>query len=537
MSDSQEPVLVLAPTGRDSFLISDSLRPLRLPIDVCSDLDEFALHLQQGAAAGLIAEEALRGGAPGLATALREQPPWSDVPLILMTTHKAPDRVIFNLLEQGANITLLERPLRVQTLTAAVTSAVRQRKRQYELRDRVIDSQRTEERLRQTQKLESLGVLAGGVAHDFNNLLTGIIGGISLALDREPLSSPSRRFLEDAIHAGERAADLTRQLLAYAGKGRFVIQPVDLSDLVREISRLIDISIPKNVRLVLNLAGGLPPVEGDPAQLQQIVMNLLINAAEAIAPNRDGLVVAETGIARVDENYLRKTLRAESAEPGEYVYIEVRDTGCGIDEASLSRIFDPFFTTKFMGRGLGLAAALGIVRSHGGALKVDSVRGQGSAFRVLFPSKSASQQKRKTESPVAEWSPGNQTILVVDDEEIVRKAARNSLESWGHRVLLAENGQIAVDLFAEARQRISLVLLDMTMPVMDGEETLRRLQRIDPGVKVILTSGYDESEAMVRFQGAGLAGFLQKPYTASRLVESIRKIFESSSPRGASGGS
>src|SRR6185437_6604320 len=199
MIEAREPVLVLAPTGRDSFLISDTLRPLRLSIDVCSDLDEFALHLQQGAAAGLIVQEALHEGAPTLARALREQPPWSDIPLILMTTHKAPDRVVFNLLEQGANITLLDRPLQVQTLTAAVASAVRQRNRQYELRDRVTESQRTEERLRQTQKLESLGVLAGGVAHDFNNLLTGIMGGISLALDREPPSSPRRRYLEDAI--------------------------------------------------------------------------------------------------------------------------------------------------------------------------------------------------------------------------------------------------------------------------------------------------------------------------------------------------
>ena len=533
MIEAREPILVLAPTGRDSFLISDTLRPLRLSIDVCSDLDEFALHLEQGAAAGLIVQEALHEGAPTLARALREQPPWSDIPLILMTTHKAPDRVVFNLLEQGANITLLERPLRVQTLTAAVASAVRQRNRQYELRDRVTESQRTEERLRQTQKLESLGVLAGGVAHDFNNLLTGIMGGISLALDREPPSSPRRRYLEDAIQASERAADLTRQLLAYAGKGRFIIQPVNLSDLVREINRLIEISIPKNVRVVLNLSGALPPIEGDPAQLQQIVMNLLMNAAEAIASNQVGLVVAETGMAQVDENYLRKTLRAENAAPGEYVYIEVRDTGCGIDEATLSRIFDPFFTTKFMGRGLGLAAALGIVRGHGGALKVDSVRGQGSTFRVLLPAKGVSQQKRTIEFPVVERSSGNQTILVVDDEEIVRKAARNSLESWGYRVLLAENGQIAVDLFTEARDRISLVLLDMTMPVMNGEEKLLHLQRIEPGVKVILTSGYDESEAMVRFQGAGLAGFIQKPYTASRLVERVNRIFESGSAPGA----
>ncbi len=519
-------VLVLAPTGRDAILISEALRRARQPTEVCSDLEQFAFLLQQNAAAGLVAQEALRSGAASaLLKTLREQPAWSDVPVIVMTGRRGSDPAVTKLLEAGCNITLLERPVRIQTLASAVGSALRQRARQYELRERLADEQRTEERLRQTQKLESLGILAGGIAHDFNNLLTGIIGNISLALDREPAMSPRRRYLDDALVASERAADLTRQLLAYSGKGRFAVQSIDVSDVVRQINSLIQTSISKNVRVLLSLANTLPPVQADATQFQQIVMNLIINAAEAIGPGADGLVVVETGHAQVDEPYLLETLGADSASPGEYVYVEVRDTGCGIDEGTLSKIFDPFFTTKFMGRGLGLAAVLGIVRGHRGALKVESTPGRGSAFRVLFPAAHGVAGQEKSGVPRQDFS-GSETILVVDDEEIVRRVAKNTLESWGYRVLLAENGQKAVDLFARLTGQISLVLLDLTMPVMSGEQAFQHLQRIQPSVKVILTSGYDEADALSRFNGAGLSGFIQKPYTATQLAQSVKGVFE-----------
>jgi signal transduction histidine kinase/ActR/RegA family two-component response regulator len=525
MSEWNEPVLVLAPTGRDAILISEALDRLRLPTEVCADLEQFISQLQHDAAAGLLAQEALRGGAATLlGRAVREQPAWSDFPLILMTGRGNADPVTSRLMEDGVNITLLERPVRIQTLASAVGSALRQRRRQYELRDRLADQQRTEERLRQTQKLESLGILAGGIAHDFNNLLTGILGNISLALDKEPNLSPRRRYLEDAIQASERAADLTRQLLAYSGKGRFAIQNIDLSELVTQISALIQTSISKNVHVSMDLAEGLPCIEADATQLQQIVMNLIINAAEAHPPDVEGHVTVETGVAHVNDAYLRNTLAADSAGPGEYVYIEVRDSGCGIDPATLSKIFDPFFTTKFLGRGLGLAAVLGIVRGHHGALKVISKPGKGSTFRVLFPAAGAAETPRKTTSGKADLA-GTGTILVVDDEEIVRKIARSTLERWGYEVVTAENGQIAVDLFAQVADKISLVLLDLTMPVMNGEQTFRRLQQIRQDVRVILSSGYDEADAMARFRGARLAGFIQKPYTAAQLAETVKRIY------------
>jgi signal transduction histidine kinase/ActR/RegA family two-component response regulator len=520
MLEANAPVLVLAPTGRDAELIAEALRRAQFPTEICSNLEQFAFHLKQGAAVGLLAQEALANGTHCvLDSALREQPAWSDIPLILMTNRRALNRDLTQLIERSGNVTVLERPVRLQTLVTAIGSAIRHRSRQYELRDRLEDQQRTEERLRQTQKLESLGILAGGIAHDFNNLLTGVIGNINLALDLEPPMSPQRRYLDDALHASDRAADLTRQLLAYSGKGRFSIQLLDLSAVVREISALIQSSIPKNVQVMLKLADGPTYVTADAAQLQQIVMNLIINGAEAIGRETDGLVVVETGLAEVDEDYLRTTLAADGAHPGEYVYLEVRDTGCGIDEATLSKIFDPFFTTKFMGRGLGLAAVLGIVRGHEGALKVESTPGRGASFRVLFP---ATHTAAHSGSHSKDSS--RQTILVVDDEEIVRKIAKHTLQNCGYRVLLAENGQVAMEVFAKEAAGISLVLLDLTMPVMNGEQTFHRLQRIRPDVKVILTSGYGEADVMGRFAGTAMAGFLQKPYTATHLSQIVKRI-------------
>ncbi len=537
MSNIEEPVLILAPTGRDAVLISEALSRVRLPGETCPDIERFAFRLKANAAAGLLAEEALRDGATSLiVAALREQPAWSDVPLILMTNRRAPGAAVTEMLQKGGNVTLLERPIRIQTLTSVVGAALRQRRRQHELQDRLAEQQRTEERMRQAQKLESLGVLAGGIAHDFNNLLTGIIGNLSLALESEGPTSPRKRYLEDAIHASQRAADLTRQLLAYSGKGRFAIQNVDLSEAVREISSLVKSSISKNVHLILNLADGLPHIEADAAQLQQIVMNLIINAAEAIGPDADGLVMVETGQAQVNEAFLRNAMAADGASPGNYVYLEVRDTGCGIDEATLAKIFDPFFTTKFMGRGLGLAAVLGIVRGHRGALRVESTPGKGSAFQVLFPA-GGSKDLRKTAGAQRRELSGRGTVLVADDEEIVRRIAKSALETRGYSVLLAENGQAAVDVFAKAADKIALVLLDLTMPVMNGAQTLQRLQRIRPEVKVILTSGYDETEAMAAVDGAGLSGFLQKPYTAGQLSEYVGRILDKAQAAGGDSGS
>jgi PAS domain S-box-containing protein len=391
-----------------------------------------------------------------------------------------------------------------------------------EINTDVTERRKIEEQLRHTQKLESLGVLAGGVAHDFNNLLTGILGNASLALDSAPLHDPNRLPLEEVVRASERAADLTRQLLAYAGKGRFVLRSVDLSSLVREISGLVQTSIPKAVQLRLQLAEGIPAVEADPGQLQQVIMNLVINGAEAIAPE-GGTVLVRTGAQTVDEQYIGTvSVEGDQLRPGPHVMLEVHDTGSGMSPETVSKIFDPFFTTKFTGRGLGLSAVEGIVRAHRGALKVYSTPGQGTTFKVLFPA---------SDAPLVEAAAvftgnlaGTGAVLIVDDEEFVRKTAGLTLARYGYEPVAAAEGAEALQLFRRNPDRFVLVLLDLTMPVMSGEQTLREMQLIRPGVRVLLTSGYNEVEAVQRFAGKGLAGFIQKPYTSVALAEKVKAV-------------
>jgi PAS domain S-box-containing protein len=395
------------------------------------------------------------------------------------------------------------------------------------------ERRKLEERLRQSARLESVGLLAGGVAHDFNNLLTGVLGNATLALDMVPGANPARGLIESAIRATESAADLTRQLLAYAGKGRFVVQPVDVSELVREIGQLIRTSIPRSTQVQLDLAPNLPPVEADATQIQQLVMNLVINGAEAIG-EQNGSVRVTTGLQQLDEDWLAASEVTEEIVPGEYILIEVQDTGCGMDEETRKRIFDPFFTTKFTGRGLGLAAAMGIVRGHKGAIRVYSAPEKGSTFKILLPAAEAVARVPERRTGESRVEAGTGTILVADDEEVVRRTAKAALERYGYTVLTAQNGREAVNIYRGMADRVSMVLLDMTMPVMGGEEALRHLKTINPGVRVLLSSGFNEVEAIRRFTGKGLAGFIQKPYTAAALAEKVRQVLNTSSSAAAS---
>ena len=386
------------------------------------------------------------------------------------------------------------------------------------LRD-VTERKRMEERSRHTQKLESLGVLAGGIAHDFNNLLTAILGGASLLQEELPPDSPVAGHVKIVMNASECAAQLTRQMLAYSGRGRFVVEHLELSNQVREITQLLEASISRDVELVLNLESPGAFVEADAGQIQQLVMNLVINGAEAIEDG-PGTVVVSTRVEELDSEYVRDNMAGDSILPGRYVLLEVHDTGKGMDDQTLLRIFDPFFTTKFTGRGLGLAAVIGIVRGHRGAIKVYSHPGQGTTFKVYFPV-AVDQAHAPISVTKAGSLRGTETVLIVDDEESVQRLARVALEKYGYRVLEARNGREAVELYEREHAFISLVLLDMTMPVMSGEETLRRLKDIRSDVLVIVSSGYNEIEALRRF-GQGVLGFLQKPYRANTLAEKIR---------------
>jgi len=389
----------------------------------------------------------------------------------------------------------------------------------------ITERKRAEQKLRETQRLESLGIIAGGVAHDFNNLLVGILGNASLAADSIPPSSPNHALLQHVVSAGEKASHLTRQLLAYAGKGNFITKNLDMSALIREISGLIQTSIPRTVQVRLELAWNLPPVLADPSQMQQLIMNLVINGAEAIEEGQNGAVLVTTDSQDVDDVYLQNNFAGETVPQGRYVSVEVHDTGVGIPEEQRNRIFDPFFSTKFTGRGLGLAAVLGIVKGHKGMIRVYSVPGKGSTFKVLLPA-SGGNVEASSDREVLRELRGTGTILIIDDEEVVRSAAKATLENYGYAVMSASDGREGVEVYQERRAEIALVLLDMTMPVMGGEETFRRLRAINPEARVVVSSGYNEVEAIRRFTSKGIAAFIQKPYTASKLARVIKQAVE-----------
>lgn len=385
------------------------------------------------------------------------------------------------------------------------------------------ERQRLEAQVQHAQKLESLGVLAGGIAHDFNNLLMGILGNADMAQHELSPVSPARLSVMEIETAAKRAAELTRQLLAYSGKGRFVIEAINLSELVEEMAHLLEVSISKKATLKYHFASDLPSVLADAAQIRQVVMNLIINASEAIG-TKSGIIAVTTGAIDCDRSYLRSTYLDEELPEGLYVYLEVSDTGCGMDQDTLGRIFDPFFTTKFTGRGLGLAAVLGIVRGHQGALKVYSEPGRGTTFKVLLPAHNRPAEPLRADTTDAGGWRGQGAVLLVDDEQTVRALGKRMLERIGFRVLVAEDGLGAVALFREHAEDIVCVILDLTMPHMDGEETFRILRQICPEVPVILSSGYNEQEVTQRFVGKGLAGFIQKPYQLGNLQAKLREV-------------
>jgi PAS domain S-box-containing protein len=389
-----------------------------------------------------------------------------------------------------------------------------------------------EHKLLETQKLESLGVLAGGIAHDFNNLLMTILGNAELALLDLPPQAPARTSVARIELAARRAAELTGQMLAYAGKGRMVIELFEMNMLVEEITALLDVSIAKTTTLRYMLAPQLPPITGDATQIRQVIMNLVLNAAEAVGAATSTIVVA-TGVLYVDRSYLSGTWLAPELPEGSYVFLEVVDDGSGMSPETLAKIFDPFFTTKFTGRGLGLAAVLGIVRSHGGAIKVTSAPGQGTTFTILFPAVLADQEHtRALESNTGEApalppaaAPADtpaRLLLVIDDEEGVRSVAVRMLERFGFTAIPAADGRAGVDLFREHADNIAAVLLDLTMPRLDGEQTMREIQAIRPDARVVIMSGYDQQSLTERFAGLSPAGFLQKPFQPAAL----RKILE-----------
>lgn len=395
------------------------------------------------------------------------------------------------------------------------------------LRASVIDislRKQEEEARQQRQRLESLGLLAGGIAHDFNNLLTGILGQSSLALARLDPTHAAAAHINKVVKSAERAADLTRQLLAYAGKGEFVREYINLNTFVRENEDLLHAFLPPGALLELQLAEDLPTIEADRGQIQQILMNLVINAGESVA-NGKGRITIRTSKDTVAWSPHRPPQELHSRlAPGEYVCLSIEDNGAGMDQETLRRAFDPFFSTKAQGRGLGLSAILGILRTHNGHIHVASKPGEGSTFWVFFPAQV--QKAQVSETGGGYLMVKTDLVLVIDDEEPVREAVTDVLALADVETISAANGPLGIDLYRQRQTEISLVLLDLKMPVMSGEETLRGLKAINPDVKVVLSSGYNETEVTRQFAGLGVTGFLQKPYDIQGLLETVRKALE-----------
>lgn len=379
----------------------------------------------------------------------------------------------------------------------------------------------------QAQKLESLGLLAGGIAHDFNNLLTGILGNADMLLYELPDHLPVQQKLIDIRKAAKRASELTRQMLAYSGKSTFTTEIIDLNSLIEEMSSLFDISISKKVKICYSLAVDISCISGDPTQISQILMNLVLNASEAIDNN--GEIIIKTSLKECDTDELNSLTLNNTLAPGKYVLLEISDTGSGIPQDKLKQIFDPFFTTKFTGRGLGLAAVSGIIRSHNAGLLVTSLINEGTTFKIfLHPTQQQPSNQCAEENKPVDLRKKNLTVLVADDESYIRSLTSRMLKTAGFDVLLAENGINALNVFIENRKNIGCIILDLTMPAMDGHEALIALRKIDDKIPIIISSGYSEVDITSQFEGENISGFLQKPYQFDELLLIIDKAIKNS---------
>ena len=375
---------------------------------------------------------------------------------------------------------------------------------------------RLEAHILHAQKLESLGVLVGGIAHEFNNLLQAVVGNASLALMQLPDDSPLVPMLRDIETAGERGADLTRQMFAYSGKSQLVVHPLRLDTMIHEMTDLMRTAVAKKVDLRLDLKPAT--IVGDAGQVRQVVMNLITNASEALE-DEAGVIVIRTGTRRADASHLHYAFAPDDLPAGLCGCIEIEDNGCGMSEETLARIFDPFFTTKFAGRGLGLAATLGIVRGHGGVIKVASTSGR-TVFELLFPcaTPAVPETAGSDAGVVAPQIRGRETVLVIDDEPAVRIFAQRVLERVGFTVLTAANGREGLEEFARRRQEIVAVLVDLTMPQLDGMDVLRELHAVAPDTPVLIMSGYSEHEVSTRLAGTVVGAFIQKPFHSRELL-------------------
>lgn len=428
--------------------------------------------------------------------------------------YEDPDRERFDVLEltDGRILERYTKPQKVGGKTIGIVLSFRD----------ITEQKQLERQLLQAQKMESIGTLAGGIAHDFNNLLGGILGYASLT--KSEISKDHRifRYIETIEKSAVRAAELTSQLLAFARGGKYEVRPVDLNGIIEETINMVGRTFDKSIEIKTHLNDKLPTVEADSGQLQQVLLNLCVNAADAMPGG--GKLVIETGTEVLTEEYVRTHMEAK---PGSHVVLTLTDTGVGMDRETIERIFEPFFTTKGEGKGtgLGLSMVYGVVKNHGGHIRVYSEPGEGSTFRIYLPAdgKPETREPTETEAPCG----GTELVLVVDDEESIRALARDMLENNGYSVLLAENGEEAIEVYGRHNGDISLVILDMIMPRMGGRETFLKLKACNPEVKALLSTGYSKNAKAQEILDSGVMGFIQKPYQVDALLSKVRTVIDS----------
>ncbi|MFZ4620295.1 MAG: PAS domain S-box protein [Bacteroidota bacterium] len=389
----------------------------------------------------------------------------------------------------------------------------------------ITERKMSEQALRQAQKLESIGTLAGGIAHDFNNLMNAVLGQSVLALQKVPKESAAVGNIQKAIKASERVADLTKQLLAYSGRGKFHIVDIDINSLIKENIHFFEMSIPKSTGLNFHPGAPSPHVKGDISQMQQVIMNLIINAGEA-TEHKPGSIDISTSQRMIDqESSAYSHYTGTALTSGKYAVLQIRDTGTGMDEETISKIFDPFFTTKFTGRGLGLAAVLGIIKGHNGGLRIESVVGEGTMFEIVFPLMEHEVVKTMKENKASISLKGEgKTILVIDDEASVLELLNDILLEYQFTVIGCLTPEEGIDIYRNTYQDISMVVLDYSMPGMNGKAAFTEIKKIDPEAKVLLSSGYSEEETMGMFESDKPTGFFQKPYMPDAFLERVSAI-------------
>ena len=533
----QTTTVLLIGDGTADAVVAAALESFRpdgvraFEMDRVSSLDEGVSALEHSRPDCVLLDLAVRNGlgVDGLGPLLAAGP---HVPIVLLAALEDED-VALQALELGAQDYLVMEHLSPAGMIQAVRFAIERGRAERSLHEAELQADHARKifasKFADMQKLEALGVLAGGIAHDFNNLLTVILGNTSLVLRSLPADSPDRAQVEQIERASKRCADLAQQMLAYSGQGKFVVEVVDLATVVGDLAELINAAISRKASLSLHFAPDTPPIEADVTQLHQVILNLITNASEAIGDDTGTITVSSERVT-ADRTYLLEH-GAEHLAEGIYAMFEVLDTGSGMDADTIERLFDPFFTTKFTGRGLGLAAVLGIMRGHRGSIEVQTEPGVGTSFKLLFPAATRPQASEPA-AAYAHASSLHGTVLVVDDSEQIRALAGYLLESFGFQVVSVDDGTQALRAIAEHAHEFAFVLLDLMMPGMSGEEVVHELDRLGATTPIVLCSGYHSQELIQRFQGRGVAAFLQKPYE----IEQLRAVaVEVTAARSASG--